>query len=73
MAPSVASISQNSTAIGLMHHAPTAFVGSISYAVDPLRPYDQPVVLAIELLGMIYMLIFAFIVTMANAGVRAMM
>ena len=35
-----------------------------------LRPYDQPVASAITLVGLIYMLIFSFIIAMMNNGAR---
>ena len=38
-----------------------------------LRPYDQPVASAITLVGMIYMLIFSFIIAMLNNGAREIM
>ena len=38
-----------------------------------LRPYDQPVATAITLVGMIYMLIFSFIIAMMNNSAREIM
>ena len=38
-----------------------------------LRPYNQPVATAITLVGLIYMLIFAFTITMTNNAVREIM
>jgi hypothetical protein len=35
-----------------------------------LRPYNQPVATAITLVGMIYMLIFSFLIAMINNGAR---
>ena len=38
-----------------------------------LRPYNQPVAAAITLVGLIYMLIFSFIVTMSFNAARQVM
>lgn len=45
----------------------------VFYTINNLRPYNQPVANAITLVGLIYMLIFAFIVTMMNMGAREVM
>ncbi|KAK4686647.1 hypothetical protein P7C73_g3478, partial [Tremellales sp. Uapishka_1] len=60
----------NATAIGLLAAAPTTISSSVGYTMVNLRPYDQPVAAAITLVGLIYMLIFAFTITMANNGCR---
>lgn len=38
-----------------------------------MRPYNQPVATAITLVGLIYMLIFAFVITMTGNAVREIM
>jgi hypothetical protein len=42
----------------------------VYYTLDNLRPYDQPVATAITLVGLIYMLIFAFIIAMMGNAAR---
>jgi len=53
--------------------APTTVSQPVSYTLFNLRPYNQPVAAAITLVGLIYMLIFAFIITMTNNAVREIM
>lgn len=50
--------------------APGTLVAPISYHPANLRPYNQPVATAITLVGLIYMLIFSFTVTMTNNACR---
>lgn len=50
--------------------APTTLTAPISYHPMNLRPYNQPVATAITLVGLIYMLIFSFIITMTNNACR---
>lgn len=50
--------------------APRTLVEPINYHLHNLRPYNQPVATAITLVGLIYMLIFAFIITMTNNACR---
>ncbi|KAH8928050.1 hypothetical protein BT69DRAFT_1277422 [Atractiella rhizophila] len=50
--------------------SPQLLVQPISYTINNLRPYDLPIATALLLVGLILMLIFAFIFTMANYGIR---
>lgn len=45
----------------------------LSFTPVNIRPYNQPVASAITLVGLIYMTIFAFIVTMTNNACREIM
>lgn len=45
----------------------------VFFTMNNLRPYNQPVATAITLVGLIYMLIFAFILTMMNNAAREIM
>ena len=65
--------SGNASAITALASAPGTLVNSIYWTLDNLRPYNQPVATAITLVGLIYMLIFAFIITMTNSAVREIM
>ncbi|WVN89462.1 uncharacterized protein L203_104685 [Cryptococcus depauperatus CBS 7841] len=60
----------NATAINLLAQAPTTLSNSIYYTMNNIRPYNQPVATAITLVGLIYMLILSFIMTMTNNAVR---
>ncbi|WRT64817.1 uncharacterized protein IL334_001753 [Kwoniella shivajii] len=60
----------NVTAINAIASAPTTISNSVWYTLNNLRPYDQPVAQAITLVGLIYMLIFSFVITMSNNAVR---
>ncbi|WVR09756.1 hypothetical protein IAU60_006832 [Kwoniella sp. DSM 27419] len=60
----------NVTAMNLLAQAPSAIVQPIYYELLNLRPYNQPVATAITLVGLIYMLIFAFIICMSGNAVR---
>ncbi|WVQ98009.1 hypothetical protein IAU59_005129 [Kwoniella sp. CBS 9459] len=60
----------NATALNLLAQAPTTLSQPVWYTIHNLRPYDQPVATAITLVGLIYMLIFAFVITMSNNAVR---
>lgn len=59
--------------MALLGQAPGTIANGISYSLNNLRPYNQPVANAITLVGLIYMLIFAFIITMMNNGAREIM
>lgn len=59
--------------MALLARAPTTVSAPVSFSLVNLRPYNQPVATAITLVGLIYMLIFAFIITMAGAGAREIM
>ncbi|RXK34817.1 hypothetical protein M231_07935 [Tremella mesenterica] len=63
----------NVTAMNLLAQAPSTIAQSVSFEMINLRPYNQPVATAITLVGLIYMLIFAFILTMTNNAVREIM
>ena len=63
----------NATAMNTLAQAPTTISDSVHFTLNNLRPYNQPVANAITLVGLIYMLIFAFIVTMTGAAVRDIM
>ncbi|KAK8847379.1 hypothetical protein IAR55_005237 [Kwoniella newhampshirensis] len=60
----------NATAISLLATAPATVVNPVWYTMNDLRPYNQPVAQAITLVGLIYMLILSFIITMTNNAVR---
>ncbi|ADV22219.1 endoplasmic reticulum protein [Cryptococcus gattii Ru294] len=60
----------NATALSLVAQAPTTVTNAVWFSMNNLRPYNQPVAQAITLVGLIYMLIFAFIMTMTNNAVR---
>lgn len=60
----------NATALSLVAQAPTTITNAVWFSMNNLRPYDQPVAQAITLVGLIYMLIFSFIMTMSNNAVR---
>ncbi|GMK57815.1 hypothetical protein CspeluHIS016_0406490 [Cutaneotrichosporon spelunceum] len=49
---------------------PSTLSDAVGWHIVNLRPYNQPVAQAITLVGLIYMLIFSFICTMANSGAR---
>jgi hypothetical protein len=53
--------------------APLTINPAVSYTMNNLRPYNQPVASAITLVGLIYMLIFAVIMTMVNNVCRQTM
>lgn len=70
------SISENAgnvTAMNLLAQAPSTVTNGVFYTLVNLRPYNQPVATAITLVGLIYMLIFAFIITMTNNACREIM
>ncbi|WVQ76067.1 hypothetical protein IAR50_005704 [Cryptococcus sp. DSM 104548] len=60
----------NATAIGLLAQAPATLTNGVFYTLNDLRPYNQPVAAAITLVGLIYMLILSFIMTMTNNAIR---
>ncbi|TEB38305.1 hypothetical protein FA13DRAFT_1786108 [Coprinellus micaceus] len=63
----------NSTAISsILTTSPQTIVSPISYTIDNLIPYDQPVATAATFVGMLYQLILGFfIVVIANAAREA--
>ncbi|GFZ51748.1 hypothetical protein JCM24511_09516, partial [Saitozyma sp. JCM 24511] len=66
----LATNSGNATAVALLAEAPTSVHNSVYYTLTDIRPYDQPVAQAITLVGLIQLLIFAFVITMNNNAVR---
>ncbi|CAD6581289.1 MAG: hypothetical protein TREMPRED_002975 [Tremellales sp. Tagirdzhanova-0007] len=61
---------RNVTAMNLLARAPTTISNCLSFTSVNIRPYNQPVASAITLVGLIYMTIFAFIITMTNSACR---
>jgi hypothetical protein len=57
--------------VALLAQAPTTVHNSVYFTLTDIRPYDQPV--AITLVGLIQLLIFAFVITMNNNAVREIM
>lgn len=56
--------------MALLAKAPSTVTNCIAWEMINLRPYNQPVATAITLVGMIYMLIFAFNITMMGNAAR---
>lgn len=56
--------------IAALANAPSTLAMPIFYHEMNLRPYNQPEAAAITLVGLIYMLIFSFIITMTNNSAR---
>lgn len=56
--------------INLLATAPTVVTQPLFYTIDNLRPFDVPVAIAVDFVGMIYLLILSFIATMLNYGLR---
>ncbi|KAL5507147.1 hypothetical protein ACEPAH_6603 [Sanghuangporus vaninii] len=54
----------------LLSQAPSVLTSPMSYTLDNLRPFDVPVAVAVQLVGLIYVLIIAFIVCMMNYQAR---
>ncbi|KAI0065678.1 hypothetical protein BV25DRAFT_1821336 [Artomyces pyxidatus] len=59
---------QNLTA--LASTAPTLVTQPVSYTINNIRPFDVPVASAVDFVGLIYLLILAFNVTMVNYSAR---
>lgn len=66
----LASIGNNATAVAALAAAPQTITQGVAYTLYNIRPYNQPVATAITLVGLIYMLIFSFIMTMTNNAAR---
>ncbi|TYJ57462.1 hypothetical protein B9479_001779 [Cryptococcus floricola] len=62
--------SGNSTAMALLGQAPSTISNSVWFTMNNVRPYDQTVGTAITLLGLIFLLIFSFIMTLTNNATR---
>lgn len=60
----------NVTAIQLLAQAPSTISNSLGFTLVNIRPWNQPVATAITLVGLIYLLIFAFIITNTNSACR---
>lgn len=54
----------------LLLNAPELVSQPISYTIDNMRPFDVPVASAVEFVGLIYMLILAFVVTSVHYAAR---
>ncbi|KAI0065677.1 hypothetical protein BV25DRAFT_1582379 [Artomyces pyxidatus] len=57
----------------LAKSAPTLLTQPVSYTISNLRPFDVPVAAAVDFVGLIYLLILAFIITMVNYAARVEM
>ncbi|KAF8134559.1 hypothetical protein EV363DRAFT_1257791 [Boletus edulis] len=56
-------LASNPNLPNLMHTAPSLVTLSVNYAVYDLRPFDVPVASAVDYVGLIYLMILAFILT----------
>ncbi|KAI0268702.1 hypothetical protein BC834DRAFT_821175 [Gloeopeniophorella convolvens] len=54
----------------LLANAPRLVSQPISYNVNNVRPFDVPVAAAVDFVGLIYLVILAFVATMAHYGAR---
>lgn len=54
----------------LLLNAPQLVSQPISYTIDNIRPFDVPVASAVEFVGLIYMLILAFVITNVHYAAR---
>ncbi len=59
--------------MNILAQASSTLNNAVWYTPVNIRPYNVPVASAITLVGLIYMLIFAFIITMTNNTVREIM
>ncbi|KZT22868.1 hypothetical protein NEOLEDRAFT_1157587 [Neolentinus lepideus HHB14362 ss-1] len=50
--------------------APSTIVQPIGYTMDNVRPFDVPVASAVDLVGLIYLIILSFIASMINCAAR---
>ncbi|KAI0063579.1 hypothetical protein BV25DRAFT_385006 [Artomyces pyxidatus] len=50
--------------------APVLLTQPVSYTVNNVRPFDVPVAAAVDFVGLIYLLILSFVVTMVNYAAR---
>ncbi|GAC97381.1 hypothetical protein PHSY_004966 [Pseudozyma hubeiensis SY62] len=66
----LSTIASNQTAINNLARAPQTITQPIIPLQRDLRPYDVPVAIAVLVVGLIYLVILAFISTMANFGAR---
>ncbi|KAF9506164.1 hypothetical protein BS47DRAFT_1305609, partial [Hydnum rufescens UP504] len=66
----LASQSGNATALAALIAAPQTITTPISYTQDNLRPYTAAVASALTLVGSIYIIIFAFVITLSGYVMR---
>ncbi|KAF9509198.1 hypothetical protein BS47DRAFT_1332343 [Hydnum rufescens UP504] len=66
----LASQSGNATAMAALIAAPQTLTTPISYSMNNLRPYSAPVASALTLVGSIYTIIFAFVITLSGYAIR---
>ncbi|KAI0347315.1 hypothetical protein BDW22DRAFT_1322516 [Trametopsis cervina] len=62
--------SVNATAANLLSQAPQTISPGIAWRMVNLRPYTAPAVQAVTLVGNIFLVIFAFMMTMAHSAAR---
>lgn len=55
----------------LLTNAPALITRPVGYTVRDLRPFDVPVAAAVDFVGLIYLLIISFLLTLLNANARA--
>ncbi|KAF9513186.1 hypothetical protein BS47DRAFT_1317749 [Hydnum rufescens UP504] len=66
----VASQSGNATAMAALIVAPQTLTTPISYSMNNFQPYSAPVASALTLVGSIYTIIFAFVITLSGYAIR---
>ncbi|KAF9509200.1 hypothetical protein BS47DRAFT_1488035 [Hydnum rufescens UP504] len=66
----LASQSGNATAMAALIAAPQTLTAPISYSMNNLRPYSAAVASALTVVGSIYTIIFAFLITISGYGIR---
>ncbi|KAL7414561.1 hypothetical protein BDY24DRAFT_385658 [Mrakia frigida] len=67
----ISSQSGNATAMSLLAQAPNTVANAYSYTLVNLRPYTDTVATAVTLVGLIYLLVLAFIQTMVHDAARS--
>ncbi|KAI0092825.1 hypothetical protein BDY19DRAFT_990504 [Irpex rosettiformis] len=60
----------NATAVNLLSQAPQTISPGVAWKTVNLRPYTAPAAQAVTLVGNIFLIIFAFIMTMAHSAAR---
>ncbi|KZW01003.1 hypothetical protein EXIGLDRAFT_761285 [Exidia glandulosa HHB12029] len=60
-----------SDASAILGTAPQALTAPLGYTVRDLRPFDVPVAAAVDFVGLIYLLIISFLLTLLNYNARA--
>ncbi|TFK48865.1 hypothetical protein OE88DRAFT_1713943 [Heliocybe sulcata] len=66
--PQLASSGVNITSLALA--APSVVSQPVGFTLDNVRPFDVPVASAVDLVGLIYLLILSFIASMINCAAR---